>query len=201
MIKKTILFIFILIIFGIGVITGPALNFNKKSNNGTSNSFKAGWDAAMKRFKENGIGPMIDNEIEIKNLQGRIEEIKENKINLKLSYINPLSDPDLDVRIIEIDKAKIYKMEQKDQETFQKEIDEFNKKIKITEKTSITSSPSIQELTPLLTPPNILVKKEISAADLRVGQQITVTSQNNIKNSKNFSAEEIVIESIIEPGV
>ncbi len=153
------------------------------------NTFQAGWEAAKQRLAETNFTPIAVN-MEIKTIYGEIKETKENKIGLKIRPLEPLADPELDNRIIIVDNdTKIFQFEPKDQKVYQKELEDFNKKM---QERNIQAGTLSQPATP----PEYFSKKQIKLADLKVGQQVIVTADKDIKNSKEFKAVEISLQSM-----
>lgn len=158
----------------------------KMASTGTD-TFQSGWDAAKKRLQESGQYFVMPGEI--KSVSGQITDVLNNKITLKIRPVEPLDDPELDNRIVAItDSTKIYQMVQKDQAQYQKEIDEFNKKMQEQMK-----SPE-KMISPIISP-ELFIKKEVAISDLKADQQITVSSDDNIRNAKEFKAVEIQIQA------
>ena len=191
MTKQTIITIIIiaLIFFGIGFVFA---NYYKLDSN--NNTYQAGWDAAKQRLEESGFVPMIED-MEITSVSGEVEQIQDNKISLSIYVLEPLADPSLDSRIIEVDEnTKIYQLIEKNQEQLQKEMDEFNQKMQEqTNNPEITSEP--------IMPPELFNRQEISFNNLQIGQQITVLAQEDIKDKKEFKAVEINIQFMPEPAM
>ena len=163
------------------------------------NTFQAGWGAAEQRLVESGFVSMFDD-IEIKSVNGVIEKIDGNKIALKIQPLSPLDDPELDVRIVEINNAKIYKLLEKNQEEFQKEMEAFDKKMQ-----EQMENPEI--VTEPIFPPEMFNKQEINLNEIKVGQQITVTADKDIKEIKQFKVVEVIVQfmpaipQIVEEGL
>ncbi|MBU1730238.1 hypothetical protein KJ557_01635 [Patescibacteria group bacterium] len=197
MLKQTqgtiIISVFIAVIFfGLGYITSKShKQLCPQTTNEQKGDFQAGWDAAKQRLSETGFMPMLDDieSMEIKTANGEVTAIEDNKITLKIFPLEPLADPELDNRIIEIDEnTKVYQSVVKDQKEFQKELDEFRNKIH-----ERINNP--EGNTEPLTPPSGFIKQESSLTAIQVGQQITVTAEQDIKNLKQFKAIEIIIQS------
>ena len=86
----------------------------------SENTFQAGWKAAEDRLKENGfIGcGAISGSEERNHLNGEILEIKGNKIYLRTVPLNPLANPELNTRIVEISgDTEIYQLTGEEQRT------------------------------------------------------------------------------------
>ncbi|MEA2113267.1 MAG: hypothetical protein U9P63_01235, partial [Patescibacteria group bacterium] len=135
---------------GIGTIQSP------------ENTYQAGWDAAKQRLAETGFAPMMED-IEITFVSGTIQEIKDNKIYLKIQPLTPLADPELDNRIIETDaNTKIYKLVEKNQEEYQREMEEFDQKMREQMENPEAAGEPIM-------PPEIFIKEEANFSALEVG--------------------------------
>ncbi len=183
----------LIIIISIAIIffaAGYAFSFLVKSAPAGENTFQAGWEAAQKRLAETGFAPAMVG-IEIKTLSGEVKEIKGNKINLKIRPLEPLAEPGLDIRTIIVDNStKIYKLDAKDPNEFQKEMAEYNKKMQEQmKKPAVAAQPLMM--------PEPFVKKEAKLSDLKAGQQITVSTDKDIKNVQEFKAVEITLQSVI----
>ena len=108
---KTIIIILILAAFGLGFYLGNLYPIGLKGEN----TFEAGWQAAQERLSESGFMPPMIEGAEITSVNGEVKEVKDNRISLKISPLEPLADPDLDNRIVEVDeKTKIYRLIEKD---------------------------------------------------------------------------------------
>ncbi|MBU1246949.1 hypothetical protein KJ973_02800, partial [Patescibacteria group bacterium] len=188
-----IISVFIAVIFfGLGYITSKShKQLCPQTTNEQKGDFQAGWDAAKQRLSETGFMPMLDDieSMEIKTANGEVTEINGNKISVKIYPLEPLADLELDNRVVEVDEnTKVYQSVVKDQKEFQKELDEFRKKID-----ERINNP--EGNTGPLTPPSGFIKKETNLAAIKIGQQITVTAEQDIKNLEQFKAIEIIIQS------
>ena len=183
MTKQTLITIIItgLIGFGLGYSFAPT---------DETDTFQAGWDAAKQRLEESGFYPMIED-MEITSVSGTVEEVKDNKISLKIYPLEPLADPELDNRVIEVDeKTEIYQLVQRDQAEYQRELEEFNKKMQ----EQMENPEAMAEMTEPVMPPEMSLKQEISLTDIQVGQQISVRADEDIKDTKQFKAIEITVQ-------
>ena len=117
--KQTItIIIIVLVSFGLGFYLN---DYYKSVTN--DNTFQAGWDAAKQRLEETGFFPTMEEDTEVAFVNGEIKEIKDNKISLEIYPLEPLADPELDNRIVEVDEnTKIYQLVEKDQAEYQKEM-------------------------------------------------------------------------------
>jgi hypothetical protein len=175
--KKILTFVIIIVavLFFVGGYIASSLKIPAVSQA----SFKAGWEAAKLRLTDSALPELNKENKEIDSLSGEIQEINGDKITLKIRPLVPLADESLDTRIIIIDSAtKIYSLKMGDSQEYRAEMKEFNKKM-------LAGSPEP------ITPPEMFKKSEISLADLKVGQMISVTAGTDIKEIKEFTALEI----------
>ncbi|MBU1255792.1 hypothetical protein KKH35_02890, partial [Patescibacteria group bacterium] len=122
-----------------------------------------------------------------------VQEVKDNKIYLKIQPLTPLDDPELDNRIIETDdNTKVYQLVEKDQTQYQKESNEFNQKMQ-------EQMNNLETIAEPIMPPEPFIKQEINFNEIQVGQQITVIAEQDIKEIKQFKAVEIIVQ--FAPGV
>ncbi len=177
-----------LIIFIAGILCGISIPKNNSIiSGGKDNSFQAGWDAAKARLSQSPAGMAIPTNAEIKSVNGAIQKIDGNKLTVKINPLEPLADPNLDTRIVVVDSsAKIILDVPKDQAQLEKEMKEFQDKMK---QPSAQTDPS-QPAVPIM-PPTSFTSKDISLSDLKVNQYISVTANENIKDKKEFTATQI----------
>jgi len=160
-----------------------------------ANTYQAGWEAAKKRLADSGFAAPMAN-FEIKNVSGQVAAIKGNVITLKIRPLEPLADPSLDERIINVDaNTKIYIQEQKDQAEYQAEMAEFNKKMQEQLKTQLKPGQAPAAPASAIMPPEFFIKKQISLKDIKAGDNINViAADKDIKNTKQFRAAEISLQ-------
>ena len=183
---KTIIIILILAAFGLGFYLGNLYPIGLKGDN----TFEAGWQAAQERLSETGFMPMFGKDMEITSLSGEIKEVKGNKISLKISPLEPLADPNLDNRIVEVDeKTKIYRLIEKDPAQYQAEMEEFERKMG-------EEMENPEEIPEPVVFPEMYNKEEAGLADIEVDQRISVKTEEDIKEVKQFKAVEITIQSV-----
>jgi len=181
--KQTTIIIIVLVSFVLGFVSNNIYDKQIKGDD----TFQAGWDAAKQRLAESGFTPMMEG-MEIVSISGTVQEVKDNKISLKINPLEPLADPELDNRIIEIDEnTKIYQLTQRDQEQYQKEMEEFDKII-------MEQMENPEAMAELGQYPEPYTKEEASLDNIQVDQLITVEAQENIKDVKQFKAIEITVQ-------
>jgi hypothetical protein len=194
--KKILLIVLIAFVsFCVGLQTGVLLpsnvvaDFNLKSKGSVvgAGTYQAGWEAAKKRVAEYGMVPMMGN-MEIKSVSGEVVKIDGQKITLKIRPLEPLADPELDIRIATIGSdVKVYRLSAKDQKVYQKEMEETNAKMKVQKP---------EKGMPIVPPmmPSMFEKTEVKLSDIKAGTKISVLSADNIKDKKEFIASSIEIQ-------
>ena len=188
MTKQTTIIIIALIFFILGFVSNNIYDKQIKGDD----TFQAGWQAAKQRLAESNFMPIMED-MEITFISGEVTEVQGNKISLKIQPLEPLADPELDNRIVEIDEnTKIYQLVEKDQVEYQKEMEEFNKKM-------MEQMENPEAMAELDQYPEPYIKEEASLDNIQVGQTINVEAQENIKDVKQFKVIEIIIQSA--PGV
>ena len=178
-------------ILAIGIFIGTMIPKKIKTSSGNKNdSFQAGWNAAKARLSQSPMGMVLSDDAEIKNVSGIIQKISNSKLMIKINLLEPLSDPDLDDRMINVDSnTKIFLFVPKSQTQIEKEMQEFNDKMK--------NQATMAENSQLLTPPSPIEKKEIRLTDLKENQRVEVMAGENIKDKKEFVAVEIDAQEIV----
>lgn len=160
--------------FLVGFFSNSLFKTNKNSSD--QDTFKAGWDAAKKRLQETNLcGYPILNQ-EIKTVSGIITKIENNKIYIKANPLEPLSEPELDNRIILLNKdTKLFRINLVENN---KEADE-----------NFGNYPEEKNYSK-----TISKKSEINLSDLKIGEFVSADSQSDIKDSKIINAQEIIIQ-------
>ena len=175
--KQLVLLILFIAGLSIGYFAGHSLN--KKSINIAS--FNEGWGAARQRLIETGMIQPGDGDI-VKTLMGVVEKKTDNRVEIKINAIDPLSFPSLDKRVVIIDdNTKIYKIVKKSKDEILLENDVY--------KSKVSDNNGGQEM-----PPLEYKTIEISRDDISVNQVLVVSSNNNIKELESFSAIKIVVQ-------
>lgn len=147
---------------------------------GGQDTYQAGWDAAKKKLSESGFVPPVT---EVKAIRGQVTGINGDKVTLKINSVEPLADPSLDTRVIDItSNTKIFEMINKDPEVYQKEMADFQK--------------SMQDNggKPTGNAPMPFDKKEVDKSAISKDKNIIVMTDSNIKDSPEFTATEIDIQ-------
>lgn len=152
------------------------------------NTFQTGWNAAEDRLNENKFFPLMNEEIEVRSINGRVKEVGDNQVDLEIYLFDPLADSELDNRIVEVDEnTKIYQAIAKDAAQYQEEAERLKEEIEMEIAASGSFPNSVVPIEPY-------IKAEINLADIKTGQSIMAIAEGNIRNEKQFLAKEIVIQ-------
>lgn len=145
-------------------------------------TYSEGWKDAMTRVQNSGYLEKVANFENIRNISGRVEKIEDGVIKIQLSFINPLGDPSLDIREIEVGgHTSLYKVVKNNTEDYQDRLDE------IRENKSRISAISSEEV------PALYLQSEISFSDLTVGDLIQIENEKIIGNQHRFVADKITV--------
>ncbi len=176
------------------LIVGMFIGMNIPAGKGGENTFQAGWDAAKKRLTESGYAFPLT--AEVTTLNGEVTEAKSGSLTMKIRPLEPLADPELDVRTVTFDaNTKFYRSEPKDPTVYQKEMEEYGRKMQQLSGKAGAPAPAAAG-----TPPQPVVQKEITAADIRTGDMVIVTAGKNVKEEKTFVATTIVAQTVVSPA-
>lgn len=120
---------------------------------------------------------------EVKQLSGSIKSVHGQTFVVAVQFPRDLfSDPALDERNVTVDTTtKVVLLSQKDPKVFQAEIDAFQSALRLPEQNTA------------LAPPQMFDKKDSDRSALKVGQMITVSSAENVKDQKSFVAATIEV--------
>lgn len=124
--------------------------------------------------------------LEIHSISGKVKSISNDIVTIESSLdVNPLEDFPKERMVTITSATKLVSFVQKDSMIFQKEMEEFSKKMSTAPRGSI-SVPS-----PL--PPTPFTEKESSLSDLKEGMTINVEASENIKEKVTFVAVKIIL--------
>lgn len=153
--------------------------------NKTENTFQAGWDAAKQRLAQSQYAASIPVGVEIKSVYGVIQKIDQDKITIKITPLEPLADPVLDLRTVIVDSnTKITLTVEKEQVQFQKEMADYKEKTSQAQKESDDATIAAS----YVMPPSPFENKEIKLSELKEGQGISANAARDIKEEKEFVA-------------
>lgn len=181
--KSVILIIFIALFFFLAGFFSSYFLLKKGASSQCRSEFKNGWDAAKKKLVDKGILPNGDTSL--LNITGTVEKVTDNELLIKAAIVDPLQEELLDERLIKIEKnTKIYKIVQKDEKEYQKEMEEyFNNERRETDRTSATGGG-----------PTNYYEKEIEINEVKVNDRVEVFAGENIRNEKNITAQKIIVQ-------
>lgn len=129
-------------------------------------------------------------------VQGELLENQGDRLLIQFTFpqLNPLEDPSVRVYEARIDsETAFYRSTEKDPETFQAELDEWE------------SLYGISELNPLgpgadaPPAPEPFARETITISDLRPGDIVSALSSEQLGDSSSFLATEIVVATVINP--
>lgn len=127
---------------------------------------------------------------EIYSLGGKITSITGDQISMDISTLES-DNPELASRVVTVDAAtKIYLLINKTNEEFEKELADFQIQMEAWSKsTDLNKGP--QPISPI----PLKERRDGQMSDLEIGQQIFVSAAGNIKEAKNFTAAEILVQN------
>jgi hypothetical protein len=177
--KKIKLSFLFLLIFLVGFTVSYFLIGYKNSNKFYLN----GWNDAKLRYEKYKMFEERDYEENVFTIIGKVSELKDSKIYLKIAPISPFDAPDLDNRIIIIDnQTSLLKSIKKNNEVYQNELTTFYKK-----------NPEMKTRPDAIGIPTPFTSQKISIDDFLINQRIKVISSSNVRFQKEFTAKEILI--------
>ncbi len=172
----------------IGIIIGAGISFAYLKNALTNgqNSYQAGFNAAKQLVENSSIGSMFRTPTDIRAIGGTVTAVNGNQITFHTQSMNPFGSTALNTRTAVVNASTtIVKLTQKDSDVFQAEMNKFMKATYINKNISQT-----------ITPPEPFISTPITATNIAVGDNITVTATENIKNMKKFLASKIQIQTM-----
>lgn len=190
----------VIIVLGVGIFIGTKLPRKIETPTGDRNdSFQAGWDAARERLKQSPLGMATLEKNDVRDVNGKILKIVGNKIIVKINPLEPLTDPNLDERIIVIDSnTKIVATSRREDPKFLQEQQAFQEKMKQQlEQRRQDPSVELEQIIPPMLGEIIFDKKDVALEELKEDMDISVTSAENIKEVKEFTAVRIDMQEIM----
>jgi len=169
----------VLLVFVLGVAVGASLAGQNTANQ--QKFVQAGWDAAKTRLMQSGMYPAEISNYEMKGISGKLMEATKDFFKIKIRPLEPLSDPDLDVRIALINpNTELFKMVEKEKSVYDKELAEYEKKVKAGEDKSIGH-------------PVPYDKIGIKWDEFKTGDNVSVYVGDKINDKKSFTAKIIYL--------
>jgi hypothetical protein len=202
--KKIILASLFIVVFIFGLISG-IFYYKKFKVKSPIEQEKICWGQAKQRLTDSGLFVNFSSSQEIKSVYGTVTAISGNKITLKIKPLDIFADPELDTRIIEFTNSiKYYRVE--NAPSIDPASSAISSQTGISGSSSGSSStgqdrPAVNENNDKapLSAPNGYKNEEIKARDVKVGDTISVLSDNDIRNQKNIQASFITVLSQDSP--
>lgn len=160
----------------IGVIVGYMVGVGQT---GQSNPEVARLQAQIDEAKK-----MFPPMPEMRSISGKVLSISGSTVTIEsMASVNPFETLPKERTITVTSTTKLISMEQKDQASFQKEMEAFSKQMSSVKPGSAQSAP--------IMPPMPFSEKSISLSDIKVGEMINVEADENIKEKASFTAIKI----------
>lgn len=172
----------IVLVFIIGVFIGLGVAFIFFSPSKVEgDTYQAGFDAAKKLVQNSPLGGMIISQNDIRSFSGTVTAINGNRISVRgQASSDPFADPSLNNRTVLITKdTKIFTFTLKDAKTMEAEMSAFMK-----------GSDKKGSVVPPI-PPSMSTLTQSDISSIKVESNISVTTTENIKTLKEFSATEV----------
>lgn len=170
-------YIVIAVTFIVGVVLGYLGGLSQGRKSAVSLPSDASAQKKLERIAK--IFPVVED---LYSLSGRVRETRGDILVLEgVVSPNPLEDIPAEREVIVTDKTSIARFEPKDQLAFQKELIEYQEKVR--------RAPS-QSPPPA---PIAFVEKKLRLSDIKPGEQVNVEAQKNIKFETKFEALRINI--------
>lgn len=167
----------------VGIIIGGGASFAYFSKT-VGTAYQTGFDAAKNRVLGSPMGMMLRSPDDIHSLSGTVTAVSGNSVTIHTQSAYPFDDPSLDDRTVLVTaETKVFKLSQKDPKAMQAEMDAF---MKTMQSGKLASQPTM--------PPEPFTRISATVADIAVGDTLSVTTVENIKATKTFSASEIQIQ-------
>lgn len=180
------------IVFILGIVVSK--HFDKYLPEKLSNSKKSyttgysvGFEAAKKIVEGSNLVPILNTNEDVKSISGTVIAVKGNILTLDSNFItSPFDEVAPKIRtIIMSSSTRIVLVKQKDKDLADKEMEDFLRMRQLAQ-----SSSSIH-LKNMPYPTQQYIENSIDFSDISIGDSITVTSAQNIKTRKEFTAGEI----------
>ena len=180
--NKFIAVIISMLLLCVGLAGGFLLDKKLFCKTDPNDTFALGWQAARQRIIDTGIVQDVGEDAEIKSISGIVKRVNGNVIVVNAYAIDPLSDPNLDERSIEVTgNTKIVAMVKKSDEQIQNEL----KDQQANPETEPTPNPNDAGGIKLYYSQNASIEQ------IDIGSHITIYSNEDITNKKQIIAQEI----------
>lgn len=126
---------------------------------------------------------------DIRSISGTVKEVKGGVITMETFSASPFDETPRMRNVSVSGDTKITRNEQRDPAAYQRELDAFQKAIQ-----------SVKPGSAPPTPPNPFREVAVKIEDLKQGDQISVTADENIRDKESFTANTISVFSIAGPA-
>lgn len=155
---------------------------------GAAVGYQYGFNAAKAVVAKSNFGAAYVTPAVVNTMVGTVTDVGVNQLTLSYRSLDPFADSSLDERIVRVDSSTvILKPVAKDQKLFEAEVAAFTLATQHPTSTRPASGKAVQI-------PTAYTLTQVSFADIAEGDAVTVTSDENIKSAKEFSAKEIRIQ-------
>lgn len=125
---------------------------------------------------------------DLRSISGAVKSVSGDSIVIKVNSFASASSASSDERtVVAMSSTVIERNKQKDTNVFQKEIEAYNAKMRSQTTSSTSASPT--------SPPDPFVHQKITLADVKPGEMVNVTANENIAKAKKFTAVSITIST------
>lgn len=155
------------LIFVVGIIAGAVASY--------SSSYQSGFNAAKTVVENSNFGSMYMMPNDFRTIAGTVTDIGENQLTMHFTSLDPFADPSLDNRIVRIDSSTV-----------------ITSPISPTVPAAMGNIDSSSTSTVAAMPPES--PSVVAFSNIKVGDAISVTANENIRSVSKFLAKEIQIQ-------
>lgn len=169
----------------------------------TENEFQKNWSANEQKLSERfrDVGVVFPSQVgEVRALAGQIKKIDARTLTITLiSPRDPFGDASLDEREVDItESTKISKLTSRESSTM------YQQELSVIAKSAVEKSPPAADYAPTLANkrdvPPAFENSDANLPELAVGQYVTITTVENVKDKKRFTADTIEITGYPTPS-
>lgn len=170
-----------IVLVAIAVIVGGWYAMSRKGGekNISEDPYVKGFNTARDMAYQKGLRDMPSG-----NISGTVTEVSDSSIKIKTNlFVDERVDGVGQERVIRVSaNAKVISRSERDDEIYRKEMDEFQQKMQ---------SLRGEEETISISPPKRFTETEIKVSDLKIGDFVTVTVENQQENEEGRGDEEM----------
>lgn len=150
------------------------------------NAYQEGFEAAKKLALESPAGKILEAQDEVRGVSGVVTLIEGNRVHIKTESQNPYEVDSLDERIVILSpQTQIYTVNEKSSELRASEMEAFVSQMSANQVVNTDSLPTM--------PPTPFVRTVVDISSIMEGATINILTEENIKQLKEFTANEIEI--------